>query len=187
MVIVNEEIMMKLIRIIQISIVFLFSITYVPITLGNGSDCYLLPEDLLKIAHEKGFYQIKDFYKNRPGMLNPPYVYGYFPGPKENSAVFWCENKENTQRRFFLVIVSKDEIKKSLNCDDIIEWPNYPGGLTILQDTNIPLDGFVYLDDPKRNGPENTYLTHNAILSEYDGVEVIFYCLNGEWLVRVRH
>jgi hypothetical protein len=51
----------------------------------------------------------------------------------------------------------------------------------------MSLDGFVYLDDPKRSVPENTHLGHNAVLSEYDGVEVIFYCLNGEWLVRVRH
>lgn len=187
MMIVNEEIKMKLIRIFQISIILLLFINCVPIAFGNGSDYYLLPEDLLKIAHEKGFDQIKDFYKNRPGMLNPPYAYGYFPGPKENSAVFWCENKKNTQRRFFLVIVSKDEIKKSLYCDNIIEWQNYPGGLTIFQNTNISLEGFVYLDDPKRNVPENKHLTNNAILSEYDGVEVIFYCLNGEWLVRVRH
>lgn len=186
MMLVNEEINMSLIRIFQIVTILLFSINYVPITFGNGNDYYILPEDLLKIAHEKGFDQIKDFY-NRPGMLNPPYVYGYFTGPKENSAVFWCEKKENTQRRFFLVIVSKDEINKSLYCDDIIEWPNYPGGLTIFQDKDMSLDGFVYLDDPKRHVPEKTYLTHNAVLSEYDGVEVVFYCLNGEWLVRVRH
>jgi hypothetical protein len=94
MMIVNEEIKMKLIRILQIAIILLLSINNIPFTFGNGGDCYLLPEELLNVAREKGFDQINDFYKDRPGMLNPPYAYGYLPGLKENSAVFWCEKKE---------------------------------------------------------------------------------------------
>lgn len=72
-------------------------------------------------------------------------------------------------------------------CSTRIEWRNYPGGLSIHKDRKTTLDDFVYLHDARKRGPKNIKLSANGILSEYDGVEDLFYCHKGEWLVRQRH
>jgi hypothetical protein len=140
----------------------------------------------LELARKKGLDQVFDFYKNKPGMLNPPYVYGYLPGPEENSAVFWCQRGQKGKRPYFLVFMFKDKSHKLCECPDVIEWHNYPKGLSIYKDRNTTLEHFIYIKDPKRKVPKTLKLSHNAILSEYDGVSAIFYCHGGEWLVWMR-
>ncbi len=147
----------------------------------------LMPEDLLIFAGRNGCKQVDDFFKNRPGMLNPPYVYGYLSGSNENSAVFWCQVSKKDKRTFFLVILAKEVIPKFSACPTKIEWHNYPGGLSIYKDKQTTLDGFVELADPNRRAPSGVKLMNNAILSHYDGVEALFYCYRGKWLVRQRH
>jgi hypothetical protein len=139
------------------------------------------------VARNKGYEQVTEFYKNRPGILNPPYVYGYLPGPKENSAVFWCQKEHNDKQTFYLMFMFKNRTHKLCNCPDVIEWHNYPKGLSICSGRDVMLDGFVYINEPKKEVPKNVRLIHNAILSEYDGVEEIFYCHDGEWVVMIRH
>lgn len=144
----------------------------------------LLPQELHEVALRKDCTQIDNFY-NRPGMIEPPFVYGYMPGPKENSAVFWCESKK--KGKYYLVIVNNSKGTEASTCTDIVPWMNYPGGLSIYNDKNTLLDDFVYIDDPQKKPPEGIKLTNNGILSYYDGVEVIFYCHKGKWIVRQRH
>lgn len=144
----------------------------------------MLPQELYEIAVSKGYTQIDDFY-NRPGMIEPPFVYGYLPGLKENSAVFWCQAKKKDQ--YYLLVVNKDEGPNAMSCTDIVPWMNYPGGLSIFDDKNTLLDDFVYIEEPQKKSPKGIKLTHNGILSYYDGVENIFYCFEGRWLVRQRH
>jgi hypothetical protein len=145
----------------------------------------LLPSDLLDVARSYQCDQINAFY-DRPGMINPPYAYGYSEGPEEDSAVFWCEKKENNKRLFYLIIHSSPEIKGVQNCPNKIIWSNYPGGLSIYKDFHTTLDDFVYIRDTKKKAPPNLKMTHNAILSEYDGKEELFYCHDGNWMVRQR-
>lgn len=143
----------------------------------------IFPDELMHIAEKNDCSQVDDFYK-RPGMINPPYVYGYLAGPSENSAAFWCKKAINNKESYLLLFMSKDE--KALKCPTSIEWSNYPGGLSILHDPSMKLENFVYINKPSRSGPKNVRLRNNAILSEYDGVSEIFYCYRGEWLVRQR-
>jgi hypothetical protein len=145
----------------------------------------LLPEELLNLARQKGYAPITDFYKDRHD-IEPSYVYGYLPGPKENSAAFWCQKDYKGEKKYFLVLMFKNRNHELCNCPDTIEWQNYPGGLSIYKNANTTLDGFVYMNNPKKTVPKNVRLTHNAIRSYYDGLEELFYCYKGEWLVRMR-
>jgi hypothetical protein len=171
---------MKILALVASIIVMLFlcDLTYCE----TGS----LPKELLEIAKRNGFKEVTGFY-NRPGMIKPPYVYGYLPCDEENSAVFWCEKKEKGERRFYLMIMRKDNKCGQLRCPDRIQWHNYPGGLSIYKNMDTTLEHFYYINDPKRKPPKTERLQHNAILSEYDGVEELFYCYKGEWVVRIRH
>lgn len=163
------------------NIIFTASFLYIAGTCYGATQ--LLPDELIEEAKKNDCSQVEDFYK-RPGMIKPPYVYGYLPGDEENSAVFWC--KKNNKEKFLLVVMSKED-DKLLKCSKAIEWANYPRGLAIYNNPNTTLDEFVYIRNPKKKPPKNLKLKENAILSEYDGVSELFYCYEGEWLVRQRH
>ena|SRR2546426_4327532 len=147
----------------------------------------IMPEELIEVAQRNKCSQISDFYKNKPGSVNPVYVYGYVPGDEEDSAVFWCKNQTPGQKRYALVFLFRKTENELTKCPDRIEWANSPRGLSILKDQSEILKGFVYLKDRSRKAPDDVRMTHNAIRSYYDGVEEVFYCHNGEWLVRQRH
>lgn len=146
-----------------------------------------LPKELLDIARKNGCQEVKNFYA-RPGMIKPPYVYGYLPDSQKNSAAFWCEKIENDRKIFFLILMTKGEKADQFKCSNTIRWENsFPGGLSLYTDRNTTLEGFRFVKDPEREVSKNVKLTQNAILSEYDGVELLFYCYEGEWVVRIRH
>jgi hypothetical protein len=119
-------------------------------------------------------------------MINPPYVYGYLTGPPEQSAVFWCQTTVNGKRMYYLIIQSSMEKGGHHNCPNKIAWKNYPGGLSIYNDFDTTLDDFICITDYRKKAKTNKKMTHNAILSEYDGKEELFYCHEGEWLIRQR-
>jgi hypothetical protein len=144
----------------------------------------VLPNDLAKAAESKGLSPVEGFY-DRPGMVEAPFVYGYLPGEKENSAAFWVKSKQEGE--FLLVIETKTAVPPEYSCPNTLPWKNFPGGLSIVRNGNMSLGDFVYASDPSRKGPAETNITHNAITSYYDGVEIIFYCFNGNWLIRQRH
>lgn len=145
----------------------------------------LLPNDLLKVASNHQCKQINDFY-DRPGMLNPAYAYGYSSDILKESAVFWCEKIENSNKTYHLIVFHSKIHNELSKCPDDIPWQNFPGGLSIVKGNNATLDGFRYVLDPHKQVNERTNMKHNAILSEYDGVEELFYCHDGAWLVRQR-
>jgi hypothetical protein len=147
----------------------------------------VMPRDLVEYARAKDCEQVLDFY-DRPGAVRPPYVYGYLPGRPNRSAVFWCQTGQGADRKFWLV-TKRDRAIKDYDCPDIVEWPRYPGGLSI-EHAGFAAGEFVYLsewDQPKRVIPRNIRLSGNGIQSEYDGLESLFYCYRGEWIVRMRH
>lgn len=150
------------------------------------SETAIMPQELIEFAEKNNCTQLSDFFDSRPGRVNPPYVYGYLPGDEENSAVFWCKNTEPSKHPFSLSFVVRDsegELRQLSECPFKIEWDNPPRGLSVYKNRRTTLKGFVYLDNPKRKVPENVRLSHNGIRSYYDGIEALFYCHEGKWLV----
>lgn len=150
------------------------------------ADVAVMPRELVEFAERHACAQVTDFF-DRPGMVKPPYVYGYLPGAREDSAVFWCERKREGVRSFVLMIMVKEKAQGLLKCPAQIEWRNPPRGLDLYKNSRESLADFVSLSQPHRRGPSRVHLTQSAIRSEYDGVEEVFYCHSGEWLVRQRH
>lgn len=147
----------------------------------------VMPRDLVEYGRSRGCEPVGDFY-DRPGAFGPPYVYGYLPGRPKDSAVFWCQTGQGAGRRFWLM-VKRDTTITSHGCADKVEWPYYPGGLSIER-VGLASGEFVYLSEwagPKRVIPETAQLSGNAIQSEYDGVEFALSCYGREWIVRMRH
>ncbi|MCK4910532.1 MAG: hypothetical protein KAR83_02770 [Thermodesulfovibrionales bacterium] len=145
-----------------------------------------LPGELIPIAKKHKCEQVHDFYKNRPGKVNPPYVYGYLPGNKEDSAVFWCKlSNDNWNGK--LILYSKKEIPEKYNCPEIIDSNDTPRGLTIYRGEYVELKHFIYMKDYKKDVPDILLDKMVGILSSYDGVESLYYCYKGDWLVRERH
>src|SRR2546425_13335776 len=84
-----------------------------------------MPEELSAYAMSKGCEEVRDFFK-RPGMINPPYVYGYLEGRREGSAVLWCERRERGRPRFSLVGMFRG--KAGARCPPGLEWGRYSRG-----------------------------------------------------------
>jgi hypothetical protein len=144
-----------------------------------------MPGELLKIAEKCGCEQVDNFY-NRPGMIDPPYVYGFLPGDHENSAVFWCQ-KQHATPKYLLVLASRKTFFDDWNYEIIIKTENYPRGLSIVKNCKITLDKFYYISSPNKRGPKGVLPTPNVILSAYDGVEEYYYTHMGSWLISIRH
>lgn len=144
----------------------------------------VMPQELVQFAGAKGCSQVDDFFA-RPGMIDPPYVYGYAPGDEEDSAVFWCQRQMNGKRQYVLQFMYKKKVPAS-GCADYIVWPNPPRGLSLVKSDRLTSDYFVYLDD-RTSPPKGIPFAGPAILSTYDGVSAWFYCHQGRWLVRQTH
>lgn len=142
----------------------------------------LLPEELAELAQEKACVPIDDFLA-RPGMIDPPYVYGVFPGEREDSAAFWCKKAAKSDKPFLLMF--KDARAVSA-CPTVIEWWNYPGGLSV-ETQKIALSAFRSAKDGKAKAPAITVPNARLIVSSYDGVSDHFYCHQGQWWVRSAH
>ena len=145
----------------------------------------VMPRDLSDYAHAQGCTPVDDFY-DRPGMLNPPYVYGVVAGETEDSAAFWCKKPEKSDKPYLLVFKVKDS-KGLGGCPDRIEWWNYPKGLSVESEPSVKLSDFHFVADPKRSGPATSISNARVIMGEYDGVEDLFLCYQGAWLFEVRH
>ena len=155
---------------------------------GGGN---VMPTELVEVARQNGCIQLSDFFGERAGPVNPPYVYGYLPNHhEEDSAVFWCKNVKSGEAPYSLIVVMRDsehELTKLTECPHRIPWNNPPRGLSIYKNQKATLSGFVYLSNPKKKVPTNTKMTSNTIRSYYDGVTELFYCHKGEWLVSQSH
>lgn len=166
-----------------ISVVAIIFGTTVSSSLASES-LLIMPEELVDYAKKNGCDQVSDFF-NRPGIVNPPYVYDSPSDPVNYGAALWCQSGAGNDKKYFLLISIKKDHKWA-KCPIKIEWQRYPGGLSIYKQ-HIALKDFVYLNNPSKRGPQNVELNESGILSEYDGVEELLYCYKGEWLVRKRH
>jgi hypothetical protein len=143
-----------------------------------------MPRELVDEARRQGCEQVPDFFE-RPGFLEPPYAYGYAPGPAEASVVFWCQRGEGPQRKFWLVIKTTAGTGGP-TCPNKIEWPYKPGGVTIERGAKIDPEEFRYVSNPTRRVDKAARFALAGIRTAYDGSSFTFYCSNGEWVVRSR-
>lgn len=138
-----------------------------------------LPEDLRALRAGLGCGPVAGFF-DRPGMVEPPYIYGVFPGDREGSAAFWCQKAADEQQPYRLVVVEKGRVVAA------IPWEVFPGGLS-RQEAGDALSDFRAVDDPKRPGPSGTRTSYPALRSEYDGIITLFYRYDGQWLYQLSH
>lgn len=134
----------------------------------------VLPRELASVAREQGCGPVVDFY-SRPGMVQPPFVYGYERGEVESSAVFWCQRAASDSIR--LVVWRADSAATS------VAWWNFPGGLSLTEPRNWSLSEFREVEAPTVRGPAVTIRAQRAIQSYYDGVSEFFILHNGKWYV----
>jgi hypothetical protein len=153
------------------------------VSYAASAETLIMPRGLVDFARSNGCATIDDFFE-RPGMLDPPYVYGVLAGDKEDSVAFWCKKLEKSDKPYMLVIKATDP--NELNgCPAKIDWWNYPRGLSIEMRSALALNSFHYVTDPKRAGPAATVPKAKVIVSYYDGVSEMFYCYKSEWLFAI--
>jgi hypothetical protein len=154
-----------------------------------SADTLTMPRELVDFGRANGCVSIDDFY-DRPGMVNPPYVYGWLSGDPENSAVFWCRKAENRDKPYSLMFTVRDrkalqlrvlDSKQVAGCPAMIEW-SYPRGLSIETQRSLALRDFRYVVTPQRAGPSVVVSNAKVIVNEYDGLRDIFCCYKGQWL-----
>ena len=56
-----------------------------------------LPLELAALAESLGCEPVPGFFE-RPGMIDPPFLYGIRPGPREQSAAFWCATQGRSEQ-----------------------------------------------------------------------------------------
>jgi hypothetical protein len=117
-------------------------------------------------------------------MVLPPYVYGVFPGDREESAAFWCERSGEAGPRYLLVFFLRSGTVPS-RCPRTLEWANYPGGLSLSDDAAIDLSQFRSVSGKPVAVVPGTRTEYPAVADYYDGSRHLFYCYQGEWLYRV--
>lgn len=146
----------------------------------ESAEALVMPRDLVDFAQTAGCSPVNDFFE-RPGAVDPPYVYGLLPGDKEDSVAFWCKKRAPSDKPYLLLIKATNA-EQLMGCATKIEWWNYPRGLSLETRTNLSLHDFHYVTEPKRSGPVSTISNAKLIVSEYDGVSESFVCYKGEWL-----
>ena len=160
-----------------------------------------LPQELRNLAVTIGCEAVPGFY-DRPGMIDPPYLYGYLPGNKEETAAFWCYRKQ-AKESYLLVFVEGLGQARQGRVTSTIPWSAFPGGLSRFDTKNVywydsegvrlsdsehlPLSEFRYVDNPKEHGPEEKTTKYTPVQAEYDGVVVLFYQDGDRWLFKVFH
>jgi hypothetical protein len=153
-------------------------------TAATSADTLMMPRELVDYARSQGCLPVENFYE-RPGMLNPPYVYGFAGGEPEDSAALWCRKTEKSDKPYVLLLKVNDP-KRLDGCPNRIDWWNYPKGLSVETWSSIKLSDFHFAAEPKRAGPTTAISNARVIVSEYDGVEDVFVCHDGAWLFTLR-
>ena len=139
-----------------------------------------MPQELVDFAERDGCAPINDFFA-RPGMVNPPYAYGWLAGDPEDSAVFWC--KKALDEKPYKLMFKVHDPKRLAGCPATIEWHNPPGGLTI-ETRRLALRDFRDVTEPSRPRSNAVVAHAKVIVDYYDGLTTMFYCHEGRWLTR---
>jgi len=180
-------------NIARFAVCILFLTEFAPV---SWPETLVMPRELADFARANGCTPIDKFF-DRPGMVNPPYVYGWLPGSDEDSAVFWCKKTEKTDKPYNLMFTVRDlkshelrppDPEQLAGCPALIEYWNAPGGLSFETRRNLELRHFHNVTDPRPRpgGPTNVVANARVIVDSYDGVGTTFYCYAGQWLVNIQ-
>ena len=142
----------------------------------------LIPLELLEGAQNLGYDQIDNYYADRPGPVDPAYVYGAMPGDKELSAVFWAINPKD-EKQYALILMEKKNFLEKGKFSIIYKTQDFPRGLSTNKVGNIDLEYFHYVEDLNLNGKGKKLDTGIVIYDQYDGVGSEFCFKDGKWLI----
>ena len=143
-----------------------------------------LPQDLERVAEGLSCGPVEGYF-DRPGPVLPPYAYlsrDVAPGD-DDVAVFWCQRRQTKE---YLLVFTKQGKLYSDQCPGFVKWENYPRGLSLSTETGLSLADFSRVGDPQRRGPEGKKTVGPLVSDYYDGIQNLFYCDGGTWLVRMR-
>jgi hypothetical protein len=170
----------------------LLSLVFAPASWPNN----VMPQTLVDVAHANGCNPIDDFFDERnPNVMNAPYVLGWVPEARY-SAVFWCKKTEKSDKPYKLIFAAGEEPyelkladpKQLAGCPAVIEYWNWPAGLRIETQRDLPLSNFNRVTDtrPTPGGPTGVLASARVLVSDNgDGLEAIFLCYRAQWFVRL--
>ena len=155
--------------------------------LTANAETLVMPRELVDDARKHGCDQVANFF-DYPGSTGPPYTYGYPIGSAGTTAIYWCQLPavEKSEPKYMLRVWSPPEQPVVLPCLAQIDWWNGPAGLSIRVGQETSLDGFAYIDEPKRTLNPGLSTSSAAIISERDGLEATFICYEGKWIFEIR-
>ncbi len=168
---------MKLLSLL--ALVFAFVLGYV--ANSNAQTTLMMPQELVEAVRSSGCEPISDFFE-RPGMIDPPYVYGWLAGDKEKSSVFWCKQADDGLTPYRLMFIPAKSQQPG-GCPAVLKWHDAPRGLSIEKRARLVLRKFRYVDTPTRQVPPHTVADAKVLVNYYDGVRDVFYCDKGSWVV----
>lgn len=180
---------------------YFFLIVAFVLAMGNGAysgqplqdrprteEVRVVPEDLYQFTREQECAQVASFYKERPEVREPPYVYGLFSAGSRStvddfSAALWCEQPDSQGRRYVLLF-KLDGRTWPGGCPARIENQDFAGGLSVIANLEEPLEWFWNMRDRRPVGRPGQMTKGPGIRSLYDGTGNIYYCHEGQWVAR---
>ncbi|MBY0578940.1 MAG: hypothetical protein K2P57_07840 [Burkholderiales bacterium] len=136
-----------------------------------------MPSVLLHDAMARNCGPIKDFF-DRDGITLPPFFFDEQPENREYSAAYVCERK----KQYFLVLLAADS-GGTCKQRELGLGRTMPGGLGVFP-RRLPLSVFRTFDNAKleiKNRDASKSTQFRPLVIDYDGVQRVFYCYEGQW------
>jgi hypothetical protein len=170
-----------------------------------------MSKTLVDIAHANNCNPLDNFFEeNDPNLMNPPYVLGWVQEAQgqsgqstsidqqlQGSAVFWCKKTEKSEKPYKLIFAASDPVTREFKmadpkqlggCPATLEYWNGPAGLRIETQRNLQVRDYYSAAEkgPGQRGPTVVLPRAQVLVSDNgDGLETMFLCYRGQWLVRM--
>ena len=146
------------------------------------SETMIVPKDLYQYADSLNCDQVSDFYEDRPGVADPPFVYvDTLSEWWEGTSAVWCRPRGSRPNRYTLLFRFGEGRGTFARCPNRIDNREHIGGLSVVRRPSLSLAVFHYVDQPTQSGP-SVPATDAMIHETYDGIGTLFYCYEGRWL-----